>query len=232
MIKCISRTLSAAPVIAPVAIFAIMISALAAPTGALAGICAAQGGASVTVKLMDPQPKLVRSSNLRQINSKAKTHGLLKRGNMVLGLTQSEVGTSMSLKFSGLSRGNVTCQSIDRVEASFGHRNLNILVPREYARASCQYNTVLKHEMEHVRVNREGVRKYAVVLQYELERVLGRFNPRQVVSMRVGQADAKRMMERTVRNVTARFEKEINAQHALIDKPGGPYDASGACRNW
>lgn len=214
------------------AIFAMMISALVTPSGALAGICAAQGAASVTVELIDPQPKLVRSSNLRQINSKAKSHGLLKRGNMVLGLTQSKVGTSMNMKFRGLNRGNVTCLSIDRVEASFGHKILNVLVPREYARASCQYNTVLKHEMEHVRVNREGVRKYAAVLRHELERVLGRFNPRQVVNMQVGQADAKRVMERTVRTVTAKFEKEINAQHALIDKPGGPYDASGACRTW
>jgi len=229
MMKRIFRT---PPLTVPLAMLATLISVLITPNGALAGICAAQNGARVTVQVMDPRPKLVRSSNLKQINSKAKVHGLLKRGNMVLGLTQSEVGTSMNMKFRGLNQGNVTCLNIDRVEASFGHRNLNILVPREYARASCQYNTVLKHEMEHVRVNREGVRKYAVVLQRELERALASFNPRQVVNIQVGQADAKLVMQRVVRKVTAKFQKEINAQHALIDKPGGAYDASGACRNW
>ena len=199
---------------------------------AWAAMCALQDSASIELRLIDPVPKLVRTSSLNQINSKAKAHGLLKRGNLVLGLTQSEVETSMNIQFRGLKQGAQTCLNVRRVEARFGHSVLTVQVPREYAKGSCQYTTVLKHEMEHVRVNREGVRKYARLLKRELEKAVARFNPRQVNSMKNGQAEAQRVLKRVVAKVTSQFHKEINTQHASIDKPGGPYDASGACRNW
>lgn len=199
---------------------------------AWAAVCAAPEIARVDLRLIDPAPKVVRSSSLHQINSKAKAHGLLKRGNLVLGLTQSEVETSMNIQFRGFKQDGRICLTVRQVDARFGHRVLAVQVPREYALGSCQYTTVLKHEMEHVRVNREGVRKYAKLLKRELERALIRFNPRQVNSMKRGQAEAQRVLQNVVTQVTKQFHKEINTQHASIDKPGGPYDASGACRNW
>lgn len=214
--------------------FGVLLSAsvvLGAST-AWAAVCALQDSASVELRLIDPAPKLVRTSSLNQINSKAKAHGLLKRGNLVLGLTQSEVETSMNIQFRGFKQGGQTCLNVRRVEARFGHSVLTVQVPREYAKGSCQYTTVLKHEMEHVRVNREGVRKYARLLKRELEKALAWFNPRQVNSMKSGEVEAQRVLKRVVTKVTSQFHKEINAQHASIDKPGGPHDASGACRNW
>lgn len=201
------------------------------PAAAEAGICKPPDYAGVKVRLMDPAPT-IKTSNLKGINSKAKAHGLLKRGNMVLGLTQSEVETAMNMRFRGYRQGNVTCLNIERVEVRFGHSQLIVHIPREYARGTCQYNTVLKHEMEHVRVNREGVRKYARILKKELDRAVRKLNPKQVRTVEDGQAAMKRALEKTVRAVSRKFKKETRRQHAVIDKPGGPYDATGACRKW
>jgi len=201
-------------------------------SNAFGAVCTKPVSASVEMRLFDPAPKLLRTSSLNQINSKAKAHGLLKRGNLVLGLTQSEIETSMHIRFSGYKQGGRMCLNVHRVEARFGHSVLNVQLPREYKQGSCQYTTVLKHEMEHVRVNREGVRKYARLLKRELEKSVAWFNPRQVRSMEAGQRDAQRALQNIVTKVTNKFRKEISAQHAAIDKPGGPYDASGACRTW
>lgn len=201
-------------------------------TAARADVCPILDGVVVNVRLLDPAPNVVASSNLKQINSKAQAHGLLKRGSMVLGLTQSEVGTSMNMRFRGQGIGAITCISVDRIDASFGHAKLEVQLPKEYARGSCQYKTVLRHEMEHVRVNREGVRKYAQVLKRALEKAVNHFNPRQTASMDSGQDAAKRILQKTVQGVVAAFNKDVNAQHALIDQPGGPFDANGACREW
>jgi hypothetical protein len=201
-------------------------------TSARADVCPIPDGVRVNVRLLDPSPNVVVSSNLKQINSRAQAHGLLKRGSMVLGLTQSEVGTSMNMRFRGQGIGAITCISVDRIDASFGHSKLEVQLPKEYARGSCQYKTVLRHEMEHVRVNREGVRKYAQILKRALEKAVNHFNPRQTASMDSGQDAAKRILQKTVQGVVAAFNKDVNAQHALIDQPGGPYDANGACREW
>lgn len=209
-----------------------VLAVLAQANPGQAQTCSPPNYAGVSVRIMDPQPLLKTSSNLKQINSKAKAHGLLKRGNMVLGLTQSEIETSMNIRFGGYVQGNLTCLNIARIDANFGHRVHNIILPREYARGTCQYKTVLKHEMEHVRVNREGVRKYAQILKHELDRAVKKFNPYRAKSMEQGKKKAERAMQKVVASVTKRFNQEIHAQHAVIDKPGGPYDASGACRSW
>ena len=205
--------------------------AIPGPAAAQTGACKPLDYAGVKVRLMDPAPT-IKTSNLKGINSKAKAHGLLKRGNMVLGLTQSEVETAMNMRFRGYHQGNVTCLNVEQVEVRFGHSQLIVHIPREYVRGTCQYNTVLKHEMEHVRINREGVRKYARILKNELDRAVRKLNPKQVRTVEGGRASMKRTLEKTVRTVSKKFKKEIARQHAVIDKPGGPYDATGACRKW
>lgn len=211
----------------------IALAAVAWPTSqAQALTCKAQGAVKISVQTLDPAPKLNTRQNLKQINSKAKSHGLLKRGNMVLGLTQSEVSAAMRFYVSGPQGGGRACVNVDRVNATFGHKKLTILVPREYRRGSCQFKVVLQHENEHVRINREGVRKYAKILKRELVKVVRRLNPQHVSSLKQGQKQAERALQKVMKSVSARFNKEVRKQHARIDKPGGPYDASGACRKW
>lgn len=234
--KKISRRLGFAAIPYPVAVMAVcgavVLAALSSSGPAYAEVCSVPNGVSVVVRLLDPKPNVMASSNLKQINSKAKAHGLSKQGSLVLGLTQSEVATSMNMRFRGQRIGLITCLNVDRIDASFGHSKLDVQLPKEYARGSCQYKTVLRHEMAHVRVNREGVRKYAQILKRALEKALSQFNPRQTANMQDEQEVAKATLQKTVEGVVAAFNKDINAQHAIIDQPGGPYDATGACRNW
>lgn len=211
---------------------AVFLCALSFTIPAVAQPCVAPNYAGVKVRLLDPSPQVSSAQNIKQINAKAKSHGLLKRGNLVLGLTQAEIQTTMDTRYLGAPQGSKICLNIERIEASFGHTALRVLVPREYARHSCQYKTVLKHEMEHVRINREGVRKYAKILKQELDQVVWRLNPQQVRAMKSGQKQIERQLQKVMQSVTARFNQEVRQQHAVIDKPGGPYDASGACRNW
>ena len=210
----------------------VSVGVLCGASSVSAAVCAAQYSTLVEVRLIDPAPKVVTTSSLHQINSKAKAHGLLKRNNLVLGLTQSEVETSLNIGFRGYPQGDRTFLTVDRVDVSFGPSVLDIPVSKEYALGSCQYTTVLKHEMQNVRVNREGVRKYAKILKRDLAKAMTGFSPRVVRTMQSGQAEAQRVLQKVVNKLTTQFHKEIDAQHALIDKPGGAYDASGACGNW
>jgi len=196
------------------------------------GACAPQPKTRVEVQLLDPAPKIITTLSSRQINSKAQAHGLLRRGNVVLGLTQNAITVSMKINFSSYAKARGSCLNVPDVAVKFGHKQLNIQVPREYVRGSCQYTTVLKHEMQHVRVNRTGVRKYAKILKGDLQRAVARFNPGPVSSMQSGQARAQQVLKQVVARVTAQLNTEITAQHARIDQPGGAYDAAGVCGDW
>jgi len=202
------------------------------PTTARANGCIVAERAEVLVSVKDPGPIITSSSSLQQINSKAKAHGLERHGKMVLGLTQSDVRVEMNFHTSIMVSADRTCVNIVRVEASFGHGLLKVILPREYARGTCQYKEVLKHEMEHVRVNREGIRKYATILKRDLQKAVRRLNPMEVRSQNQGKTKVERELKKVIKAVTKRFNSEIDAAHAIIDKPDGPYDSSNACRSW
>ena len=213
-----------------VAVFVLMALTLARPAWALT--CAAPDRVHVVVSVKDPEPAITSVHSLKQINTKAASHGLLQRGKMVLGLTQSKVSMTMHYQTRVLTQGADVCVNIMRVEAGFGHDMLKVILPREYARGTCQYKEVLKHEMAHVRADRETVRKYAQVLKHDLDRAVARLNPIHVRSKAEAKAIVERELHRVLGEVKARFNTENKRLNAIVDTPGGPYDANGVCRSW
>ncbi|MBF0250872.1 MAG: hypothetical protein HQL35_09625 [Alphaproteobacteria bacterium] len=202
------------------------------PALSASAACPAPPAPDVRVELRDPEPRIVRTDGLNQINATAKTHGLWQKGSLVLGLTQGEVESSMNAHFQILAGRGGTCLNVTRVRAVFGNQRLDVKLPREYAPGSCQYDTVLSHEMAHVRVNREGVRKYAAILERELREAATRISPVHGNDQKDAEARAHEALKTVMESVGRRFESETHAQHETIDRPGGRYDAQGACRSW
>ena len=194
--------------------------------------CEAKKSVKVSVKLKDPKPKINHTKTLKYINNRAQHGGLRKENGLVLGLTHSAQFSNMKFEFQVKSLGKQHCVNITKVNATFGHKALEVFIPREYSPGTCQYNTVMRHENEHVRVNREGVRKYAKLLRKELEKAVYRYNPKQTRNTKTAQENARKALGGAMRRVNKRFQKDIAKKHAVIDKSGGPYDASGACRKW
>ena len=194
--------------------------------------CKAKSGVKVSVKLKDPKPKINHTKTLKYINNRAQHGGLRKANGLVLGLTHSAQISNLKFEFQVKTLGNRNCFNITNVNADFGHKELEVFIPREYHPGTCQYNTVMRHEKEHVRVNREGIRKYAKLLRKELEKAVYRYNPKQTKNPKTAQKEARNALGGAMRRVNKKFQNDITKKHAMIDKPGGPYDATGACRKW
>ncbi|MEG3620246.1 hypothetical protein V5T82_17410 [Magnetovibrio sp. PR-2] len=210
----------------------ILILAVSSPAFAQSFSCNAKDGVRVAVTIKDPKAKINHTKTLKYINNRAKHGGLRTGKGMVLGLTHSAQFSNLKFEFQVRTLGNRNCFNITSVNASFGHKTLEVFIPREYHPGTCQYNTVMRHEKEHVRVNREGVRKYAKLLHKELKKAVSRYNPRQTKNPKTAQEDARKTLGGAMRRVSKKFQRDIAKKHAVIDKPGGPYDATGACRKW
>jgi len=166
----------------------------------------------------------------------AASHGLVHHGSRALGTTQSAVELSLKMKFLGYqhvrNQETMHCMNIDAVEARFGHRQLVVNLPREYPVGSCQYNVVRRHEMAHVSVNRQGVRKYAMVLKSQLEQEIMRMGTLDVRTMSRGADMFQSRLKAVYLAVSKQFDAEIQKFHSEIDAPNSPYSATNACRSW
>jgi len=212
--------------------FALAYALACAPAAAARARCPGVPAPVVTLRIVDPGPRVVSTRSLQQINAKAGSHGLLKKGMTVLGMTEIKLSSTVHVNFRGMQSGGVVCVHVSEVEVGFGLGDHVVHVPREYPRGSCKFNVVMRHEMAHVDVNRRTVRKYAEKLKNELLGALRRTGAVAAPSMDAGQAAQTRVIDAVIQDISGRFTAEREGLHAAIDKPGGAYAAAGKCRGW
>jgi len=205
---------------------------LAGPQMAQAATCPAVAAPAVSVRVVDPGPRVSSTKSLAQINSMAGSHGLTKTGFKVFGITEIKIDSGVSVRFKGQRNSSGLCVHVSKVDVRFGLKTHAVHVPREYARGSCQFNVVMRHEMAHVNVNRRTVRKYADILKNEMRSLLRRTGAVAAASMAEGQKAQTATIQKILDDVAVRFNGELDTLHAAIDEPGSKYEADGQCRGW
>lgn len=208
---------------------------VAAPLEALAAtpvVCPQVAAPAVSVRVVDPGLSISSTKSLAQINTMAGSHGLAKAGFKVLGMTEIKIDSGVSVRFQGQRNTSGLCVHVSKVDVRFGLKTHAVHVPREYARGSCQFNVVMRHEMAHVNVNRSTVRKYADILKNEMRSLLRRTGAVAVASMAEGQSAQTATIQSILDDVSVRFNGELDRLHAAIDAPGSKYEAGEQCRGW
>lgn len=210
----------------------VVLAGFAVVPAAMAQGCALVGAPYVSVQVIDPGPQITSTKSLDQINSMAGSHGLLKKGFRVLGMTQIDVQSGMQMEFQGQPTHGMLCVRVNKVQATFGLKRHFVHVPREYARGSCQYTVVMRHEMAHVDVNRRTVRKYAEIMKNEIRSMLRQGGAVPVRTMAEGQQIQTARIQAVVDRLNTAFNAELERLHGEIDAPNSRYAARDQCRSW
>ncbi len=205
--------------------------AFAAPHVAKAAVCLNTGPPRVTMRVIDPAPRVVYKP-LSQINATARSHALVRHNSRVLGTTQSAIKSTLGIRFIVARRSDVTCVSVTQVNVRFGYSRLVVVLPREYPRGSCKQTVVRRHEMAHVSVSRRTLRRYAATIKAQIRRVARSIGA--VRTDHVGQTQKRllRRLQNTLIALTNTFQERLRTLQAVIDAPGSPYDAAGTCKGW
>lgn len=194
--------------------------------------CPSVAAPQISVRINDPGAQVTSTKSLRQINTLAGSHGLTRKGGMILGVTEVKLRSGVKVSYVGAPVGKATCVSVSKMEINFGLKNHRVHLPREYARGSCQFNVVLRHEMAHVDVNRRSVKKYAMMLKNEMRSVLRRAGAVSASSMAKGQNIQAVQIQKVIDDNVSRFNEEVTQLHAAIDTPNSKYAAAGKCKGW
>lgn len=64
------------------------------------------------------------------------------------------------------------CVALAEAKVSLGYEDITVYVSSEYPQGSCEYDTILAHEQEHVQINRNILRTYKPKFQQAFARVL------------------------------------------------------------
>jgi len=124
---------------------------------------------------------------------------------------------------------------LSKLIVEFGYTKLEVYVAREYAKGTCEYNQVLKHEMEHVNIHAATYRKYKRLLKGALEasgRLPTRKKPLYVKNPDQAQVQVDRLVKGITNPLYDRFGAELLRAQAKIDTPANYQAIQRKCGQW
>jgi len=124
------------------------------------------------------------------------------------------------------------CIYINKIEAEFGWKRMEVYVASDFKPGTCEYRAVLDHENQHVGVNNAALREFAPRFRATLEKVL---TDQQPVFSSDGQAGTNAALEA----VQDRMEGYLNQFQQLAAQRNAPLDSQSnygetakLCANW
>jgi len=150
-----------------------------------------------------------------------------------IGLTVAELGTQYDTKFyyrEAQSGGH--CVALAEAKFSVGYDGITIYISSEYPEGSCEYNTILAHEQEHVRINQEILRAYEGKFKEALRRVLR--GKKVIFAHQKEEARSAYVLElrRQLKSVVAEMAAARARKNGAIDTEDSYRRLSAQCDNW
>lgn len=149
----------------------------------------------------------------------------------VLGLTYGGYQAKWSVEAYSMRQGQIHCHYLKKADVRLMMPSLQVYIASEYRQGSCQYQVVLNHENEHVRVNQYVIRKYVPIIRSALEREVHRLLPLASVNPNPAQA-IEEALNPTINSLLKDMYGERDRGNAGIDTNYQYQKASQQCNRW
>lgn len=97
-------------------------------------------------------------------------------GHAPMGLTRSQLHYQVRTETVIDSARGGHCASLTRADIEIGFADFKVYVDRRYRPGTCEYRAILDHENEHVRINRDALRRLESKISERVHAAIGR-NP-------------------------------------------------------
>lgn len=194
------------------------------PFGSAHASCPNKEAPAINIKLTSNQIKY----NFDQSKNSLKSHDIdtispydQSAHTEIGGLMSGEISVKTNVGFGWTSsrRTGETCFWYDDIDVSM-HIDPTILVASEHPEGTCMHNSILEHEMKHIKVDRKVLKKYQGLLKSDIQRVVRKVDVVGPVSERSKEKARQKMMriiEKTVSNRTERMYEERRRLQQAVD---------------
>ena len=182
------------------------------------------------------EPRILRSLDPRDMKKLVQKYerNLHRTRGRPLGLTVAPFTGNIATSFRySRVQGGGHCVWLVAATVTIGFKDLTVYLNRDYAPGSCQYETVLTHEMEHVNLSRDTVRKYLPKLRAKLLMVVRGKPYIRVLGGRRQARDAYiLLLQQQLRGTLNEMEAERRRKNKKIDTRASYQELSTKCAEW
>lgn len=157
----------------------------------------------------------------------------IRAGWQPIGLTLADVQMHTQVRVQAVPVGRgLYCARLTAVEATMGVDRIEVYVASRYRPGSCQYESVLEHEMRHVAIFRDAVQRFAPAVRRRLEET-ARAMP--AISAPSAEESAQRLqaqLQRQVQPIFKEMNRVIDRANRLLDSPENYAREQTRCPSW
>jgi hypothetical protein len=150
------------------------------------------------------------------------------------GLMQGGISIKSSVQIATLTypRSKKVCQWLDKMDVNI-KIDPKIYIAREHKRGTCKHNAIMEHEMKHIFIDREIVKKYVPIIRQELQAAaikVGIVGPKNMRDQDRYQDKITDYMDRALKKVSEKMYAERSIEQAKIDTREEYERVSNMCR--
>lgn len=209
------------------------IQALFASSAVAAGCDGMPDAPIVEVSVAPPhpsEPSIVPATET-VIRSRAASTGTALPGDAATrGITIDRTEARAELTLARVERGEERCVALSVLHGEVRSTELSVLIDRSYPPGSCQYEAILAHERQHVRISREALEHLASLLERRLRQVAERWSGRWLAA---GQEKQMRdEVDRALTEATSGASEQADQRNRTIDSPETYAAVQAKCGRW
>ncbi len=155
------------------------------------------------------------------------------KNNQVNGLTHANLEDSVGISFQYLQIGpGENCVWPDKVDVRIEYSEMKVFVANDFAPGSCPYNVTMEHEQEHVRINRETLKRHVPFIRTTLEYFIKSEFPKKFRGYGDPTQAAVKEIQSILRMAVTNMTEDRDHLHAQLDSPTSYSYWQSLCQSW
>lgn len=171
-------------------------------------------------------------ARIKAIASKMKK-GKGRAGGITMGLTASEFAISFHTNITIEQVGEFKyCAWLNKADVRVGFPLTTVFIDRKYAKRSCQYKAILRHENKHVLIYTRGMNTYIQKIRKRIRQAIDR-HPWILARSRKEAKDAYvKLLEKRVSPLIEAMRRERDRHDAVLDSAKSYQATQKSCADW
>jgi hypothetical protein len=124
------------------------------------------------------------------------------------------------------------CVELRSVKATLGFPLLKVYIDQRYVVGGCNHQAVMKHENEHVAINRRVLAKHGKDLRARLKTMVERAPVLFVASKDQAREAHLKFLNSEIEPIFDSIQRDLRSSHAVIDTEASYRSLTGLCENW
>lgn len=189
---------------------------------------------SLSIKQLIITPRFndtVDLASLRQLVSQGGPNLTSTRHETPVGLTAAslKLDTSYEVHTSSSPDDVMVCAQITAMEVNFGFDDTTVYIAHEIPHGSCSYQTVLTHELQHVKTDRMLIDATIPMLPRYIRKALDQIGVIRATSAETAERQLKTMVSAYMKTLGSNLSEVRKSQQATIDTEGEYDRISDSC---